>query len=532
MSFFLWMLYLLTKMLKVVFILFEVFFIFVNGACPDNCDCNGHKMVCSAIPLDNPPEEITAVTITGLNETGSLVGLEVLSSIKLLNLSRLDIVRLDDISNINLPMVETLILSHNRLKRLNDNDFIWCPNVKRLDLSNNFIKVISEATFDSLTSLTSLNLSNNDLEDFEVVSYISPSIEELDMTNNILKYITIFNELPRLRRLLLCGNKYMKWPTNVCNSIENLEELCLGSDLSEGIEAAGDLANLQHLRSLTLNLKSTVHLTVLTELSKMSKLTYLSIDSCHLDNLSFLSGLNALNHLKLTKVSLTDINCPSDALKNVSVLNLSGSPEIAAAIITSTTTLMNTSLTTFIAPSCNITTIPRQIVAQIEIVDISFNPLNCDRTFIEALVSRNMTFLNAENTICALPADFSGWTLTDVIINYPNDNAIPYSSGLDKFLEAIGVSREHLFYLCVALVSLLLICGVLVMIFIKCKFCKLTRFGSSVKKTGWKGRFSKNYDKENGCTEDFFFPRVDNEYTFDNFMIADTMTRKNEQTED
>jgi dynein assembly factor 1, axonemal len=112
----------------------------------------------------------------------------------------------------HLIQLRTLYLHENIIEKIEGLDQL--TELDSLNLSKNFIKKIENLR--NLQKLTSLNLSNNHLqsaEDLEELSFLSSSLQTLDLQHNHLndlRILDIITSLPELRVLYLQGNPVVK----------------------------------------------------------------------------------------------------------------------------------------------------------------------------------------------------------------------------------------------------------------------------------------------------------------------------------
>lgn len=150
-----------------------------------------------------------------------------------------------------------LNLSHNRIMIMPSETFWHCTALKRLNLSYNRIPALMPRVFRMLGHLTTLDLSGNPLTDLnpEVfgditqlkffrcrdcllsrvnpqIYHLAPSLEEIDLGYNQIKYILIddFPNLKNLTQLQLDGNQIPVIVDDVFGRNRNLKKLNLSNN--------------------------------------------------------------------------------------------------------------------------------------------------------------------------------------------------------------------------------------------------------------------------------------------------------------
>lgn len=207
------------------------------------------------------------------------------------------------IANDDIESIVTLNLSNKELTSVStgDNIFKYFINLKELDLSNNNITSINPIT-NSNIELEKLNISNNNFIDSSKESSITsklykiPSLTELDISNNKLKYLTNINQLVNLKRLNAYNNEIID--LKGLSDLTTLEYLNLGENYTkntiENLNALNTLTSLKYFDfsdNKTSNIIDyVIHMTNLEELVlETNNITNIN------ENIKYLSNLRSLN---------------------------------------------------------------------------------------------------------------------------------------------------------------------------------------------------------------------------------------------
>lgn len=136
--------------------------------------------------------------------------LENLSFLKVLDVSRNEIVSIQPFLFGGLGNLEFLNISHNKMNGISQGSFAGLVSLKVLDLTGNQIRTLSEASFDGVPGMRHLTLAKNELSDINGVFAGLEHLQTLDVSqNNIRMFDYAF--IPRqLIQLDLKKNKIQK----------------------------------------------------------------------------------------------------------------------------------------------------------------------------------------------------------------------------------------------------------------------------------------------------------------------------------
>ncbi|XP_075430235.1 toll-like receptor 7 isoform X2 [Ascaphus truei] len=266
--------------------------------------------------------------------------------------------------------VECLNMSYNYInQRLDGRQFGHLQSLRHLDLSHNrfdlyYIKALSELTtlkvlnlahneyqfmmkgvnhrlefLENLTSLTELNLNNNLIGLRITTEFKNPSLEKLLFTNNELgkswqygkdTYLNIFTNLKCLKLLDISYNQLQAIPSGVFENMpESIQNLSISNNILHSFhwDKIGHLGNLTHL-DLSFNFLSRLYTTT-TSIS--SEIVFLNLKSNQISELNkdFFKSYTKLRQLILSKNCIKMIDeesLPMSILHNLEILDVSANP--------------------------------------------------------------------------------------------------------------------------------------------------------------------------------------------------------------
>jgi hypothetical protein len=185
----------------------------VSLECPDFCECQSGALKCQNASLTSVPSDLS----------GEIVSID---------LSFNSISILDKDFFVNVPRLDTVVISDNNIKSVDPEVFLGLQDLKHLDMHNNNIDYIHQYTFRNNPSLSVLDLSYNELKKLrhvfdstqelkilnvssnmltsEELKFFLPiaSLQILDLSNNTIETISeeIFEGMVDLKHLNLLGN--------------------------------------------------------------------------------------------------------------------------------------------------------------------------------------------------------------------------------------------------------------------------------------------------------------------------------------
>ncbi|KAK1159172.1 hypothetical protein AOXY_G21781 [Acipenser oxyrinchus oxyrinchus] len=232
------------------------------------------------------------------------------NSLEVLHLNDLHV---DTVGNIiknvclSLPKLQILSLRGDNLSTLQDRLFECCSLVYHLDLSDNQLKSVSDFSFRGMDSLGVLYLSHNQLVAVPNATQSISNLEYLDFSYNLIDHLQSwdFNNLTRLKHLILVGNKISTITGSLFGSLFNLQELKLGINLILSIPEplSGSLHKLEILE-LRSNKLSTIKKGTFQNLRSLKSLNLVDNQIADIEEGAF-RGLVQLRVLLLGSNKLT-----------------------------------------------------------------------------------------------------------------------------------------------------------------------------------------------------------------------------------
>ncbi|KAI9785932.1 MAG: hypothetical protein M1839_008198 [Geoglossum umbratile] len=209
-------------------------------------------------------------------------------------------------------------------------------DTEEIDLVHCRISSVPALRIERFTKVQRLCLRQNSIEDPTGLSCLAPTLEDLDLYDNLIAHIRGFEELTKLTSLDLSFNK-IKHIKRV-NHLTELRNLYFVQNKISKIENLGGLVNLRNLELAANRLREIENLDTLTsleelwlgknkipELKGISHLQNLKILSIQSNRLTRLEGLDSLLNLQEVYVShnaLTEIS-GLDYNTNLHVLDIS-----------------------------------------------------------------------------------------------------------------------------------------------------------------------------------------------------------------
>ncbi|RXM94788.1 Toll-like receptor 13 [Acipenser ruthenus] len=208
---------------------------------------------------------------------------------------------------LSLPKLQILSLRGDNLSTLQDRLFERCSLVYHLDLSDNQLKSVLDFSFRGMDSLRVLYLSHNQLVAVPNATQSISNLEYLDFSYNLIDHLQSwdFNNLTRLKHLILVGNKISTITGSLFGSLFNLQELKLGINLILSIPEplSGSLHKLEILE-LRSNKLSTIKKGTFQNLRSLKSLNLVDNQIADIEEGAF-RGLVQLRVLLLGSNKLT-----------------------------------------------------------------------------------------------------------------------------------------------------------------------------------------------------------------------------------
>ncbi|CAM1324330.1 Uncharacterised protein g8646 [Pycnogonum litorale] len=202
---------------------------------------------------------------------------------------------------VRLTSLKTLDIGCNQIEQIRGNIFWSMPSLSTLSLYMNKIRKVGVKSFESLTELESLDLSRNNIIDLQSDVFSSVvSLRTLDLSFNHLHTIGQFlQNLPSLKELFLAENNIRYIDNDTFANSTNISILYLQDNAIEQIES-GTFADLKNL--IQLQLSNNFLLEIPTDLLASNEdLQILSLDQNRLETLlgGTFEHLSELRELRL-----------------------------------------------------------------------------------------------------------------------------------------------------------------------------------------------------------------------------------------
>jgi hypothetical protein len=224
--------------------------------------------------------------------------------LKILNLSKNNISKIETDVFTGLKKLKKLFLAENKLTTLEPGYFHGLAKLLELDLSSNKITILPLSIFDSLKNLKVFKMESNQLKTIEIGSGRSTfSIKNLNLSNNNLTQVTNFMRFNNVEKLDLSNNPNLNW-----NSVL--------------------LSQMNRITHLTVN-NANLNATKIPLIKSLKKLQILSIADNNFKklNVSVLPPLEYLQYLSLKQHStmkILDYNLLKQRFPNLTTINITG----------------------------------------------------------------------------------------------------------------------------------------------------------------------------------------------------------------
>ena len=409
----------MTFLLKIVALVLLVQLPLSSTLCPNECNCDGLKTVCSSGGLDIIPHflnpRITTLRVTN-NKVKKLDGaLTFYSDLVALDLSQNQFHHLGRQPFIGQHKLQQLNLSHNFIsslghtsKKRKHQTFKGPTHLQTLDLSKNVLTSISNHTFSDLQNLVELKLSSNKLSRISSNAFLGLSrLRMLHLDNNQLATLSAAWLVPlrSLRFLYVSENRLSTISAHTFKPLMALRVV----DLHNNQLASLDESAFKGARSLdTLDLSNNLLEEIPTDsLSKVTKLKQLKLSSNPVMEIkeNAFQELYDLEDLQLDQmVSLLGISGHAfvDNIR-LSILNLENNPvldPLPYGIFDSNPLMKSVSFRNNSWTTLAIQQVPTQSLKQLQLEGL---PLSCNCSMIwlwQWYQTLNETNLELDNARC------------------------------------------------------------------------------------------------------------------------------------
>ncbi|XP_072940773.1 uncharacterized protein [Epargyreus clarus] len=222
--------------------------------------------------------------------------------LRYLDLSNLNISRIDNMALTDLPVLARLNLSNNIIEHIEPKNFLNLNNMFSLDLSYNKLSNL-QLNGTIIENLNAIYLNNNELTNITEVLPNSTQIIYLDISNNNISEISspALELLVNLRVLYASHNKIVKFNNPTVNRLSELYNLGLSSNQISQI----DLSYFNNLVSLDISNNTLNHINS----TLFQNLTYLQSLDISNNNISTLPPgvFRQLQFLKLLNISSNNL---------------------------------------------------------------------------------------------------------------------------------------------------------------------------------------------------------------------------------
>lgn len=292
----LWMALLLTLLVNYVY----------TDECPSQCKCRYQmsSVFWSCKTLDIIPEKPIDMS----------VGYFSLHSEKPVTLSERVFAKL------GLKGLNSIVISNTHIVSIDKDAFKDLPLLTEVRMTNAKLTELPSDLFASHKYMKKLNISGNEFSD--ITNFIkSPSIEEIDISNNKIKKIgpSTFDHLIELILIDLSHNEIEEIPLKTFSKVEDLDELRLGynqiSKIQEDLLITNDNLEVLYLNNNPLD---SLPLTLLPSTLNLHGCKFTSLKSFNTKSLDEIENLDLSNNL------ITDVEDIISKMPSLSVINLSG----------------------------------------------------------------------------------------------------------------------------------------------------------------------------------------------------------------
>eukprot|EP01138_Halocafeteria_seosinensis_P009935 gb/GECG01010147.1/.p1 GENE.gb/GECG01010147.1/~~gb/GECG01010147.1/.p1 ORF type:complete len:812 (+),score=88.35 gb/GECG01010147.1/:1-2436(+) len=230
-----------------------------------------------------------------------------------LNLEDNNLIHLETKAFKGLRDVGEILLSRNSIRSIDEQTFSGIETVKTLNLSDNLIGALQGNHFSVLSSLEVLDVSRNSIETIKARSFNTPSLTNLDLSENRVLVVEAFSfdGLSGLRNLSMHQNTILSVDADAFFGLSSLERLNLGENrISEIRPAMFDSVSdiLTHL-DVSHNRVARVFP---GSFEGMSNLTHLSLEN---------NNIKTLSEATFSGVDTTSINLAANNIKHVNWVN-------------------------------------------------------------------------------------------------------------------------------------------------------------------------------------------------------------------
>lgn len=494
------------NLLWIKLILINLNIIFINCECPDNCVCSANevKLIKSMTCINSFPKTmpfyINELLITkGRKPTLDIADTKEFGQLKTLHLIYLLIENITDgtFQVNNLLNLSILRLSHNNIRHITSRTFLGLENLEELYLDNNNMRLIDSGAFMMLKNLKILDLQRNYIE--EIPKPLPYMLKILWLNDNNIETIGLLTEnLTNLRELNLCGNKYKSILNKDIGQAFNLQIFCLGDDIINIHPQV--FALMPQLKSLSIIGKNNPTPQTFQGLPFLTQLETVSINYVPVTKIDMNFGswktLKYFHFKNIKKLVYINEEVFESFGKTLELLDSSGSTMFTNSLFTKDLLKFLVNLKILNLANTGIVTIPdikRKWLPNLQILDISKNPLMCDcklQWIINTKEKHGLEIEYMDETKCAKPNKLSGeilfsskvtysiYTTNKTVMNQSNDDLLIQDNLTTEksfLLQEIKINILTSFVIILSILVVLLIA--IIIILIKCRH-KNTNFKS------------------------------------------------------
>lgn len=271
----------------------------------------------NSLPLQNLQFiNVTKNCLTGVIKSNTLSPAQYL---RYLDLSNLNISKIEEMAFVKLPVLARLNLSNNVINEIAPNNFMDTNNMYSLDISHNKLKHFEVNS--SLQNLKALYVNNNDMDNLPKLNM--SSVIYLDLSFNKIENITgeLFEHMRSLKALHISHNKLKSFNNKFTNVLSDLTDLSLSDNEISNINLSffRELINLDISRNKINAIDSSF-------LQDLDFLQYLDISSNNITKLlpGTFQNIKILKFLNMSSNSLSNLRYGSlKGLHRTEVLDIS-----------------------------------------------------------------------------------------------------------------------------------------------------------------------------------------------------------------
>ncbi|CAG2163352.1 unnamed protein product [Oppiella nova] len=461
----------------------------VTSMCPRMCVCDDHQLrtVCEwEAHLEYVPHTLNPalkqLILLDNHIRGIKSSLSVYRNLELLDISRNQLTTLGEDNFLESSRIETMVLNENKLTSVQNNTFNGLVSLKKLYLSQNNLQEVNANTFRPLSGLEFLDLSLNQIRYISVDAFRGlHNLNQLILKSNLLNAIpsNSFQFVPKLRVLDFAQNPLHNLTDDSFASLMSLTDLYLDNCSLNAIDSHSfrGLVNLSTL-NLTTNhleeipLKSFSDIILLEEL----KIGQNSLKSLPKRVFSSLQHLRTLDISKCEALSSIELGA-FDGLPHLERLELSNNKQlinIDNKVLSDIPNLryLNLRSNGFITLGLEfVNTIDRHIY-----LDVRENPFHCNCS-LEWLRSYLLLSNTSVKQMVNTTSEYISYPFLDLLGNVVGVECDSPPALHSRLIIELGSDEFGCFELdtkipiiIAILIGILLICGVMIIFVIRCKY--------------------------------------------------------------